>query len=171
MAGGDNKNIRIHTLSCVAGNRPVATRPPDALDTLLDMRKAPFLDEGTYHAVDIAAENSAARKQAAIGCDRSVVASQRVLLQDPALKMLEVIRQQAHLGRRHIDAMRGVLRIIGKPGSQAFTRLEYEELTKPQRLMSQQVEGNCRSGYPAANNGDNWKIVPPPLMPPWLVVP
>jgi hypothetical protein len=122
------------------------------------MGETPLLYEGTYHTGNIISENGTTRKQAAIRRDRRLITCQRVLLLQPALKMLEVVRQEAHLGRRHIDAVSGIARIISKPCPQTVTWLENEKLAGPQQPALQQMEGNCRSGNPAADDGDDWQI-------------
>jgi hypothetical protein len=72
--------------------------------------------------------------------------------------MFDVIGQQAHPRRGHIDAMGDILRVVGEPCPQTLPRLEYENLPSPQQLSPQQMKGNPGSGNATADDNDNRQV-------------
>ena len=94
---------------------------------------------------------------------REIVAAQRErsgrqadpLGREPGLEMIVVVADQRHLRRRHVDAMRGLLRRIGQPASQRRARLHHHDIGLARGQRPCQVEGRGRSGKAATQNGDH----------------
>jgi hypothetical protein len=66
--------------------------------------------------------------------------------------MIIVPRNEAHLDRGYVDAVRRIVGIISQPAAQEAARLEYED--SGARVTSAEMAGDCRSRDPATDDRD-----------------
>jgi len=76
---------------------------------------------------DVAAEQGTCRKTSSIGQGGGLVQRGDGVCRQPTGEMTIIVRQQAHIGRRYVDAVGRISGGIGEPPAQRTARLKHQD--------------------------------------------
>ena len=107
-------------------NEPGVGDPANRDDGIPLVPHTPFRQEGAQRLVDVATEVLPARKRVHTA-QRSGVLRQDAGRGKPSREMRVVVRQKGHAGRRHVDAVDGIIAAVGEARADARARFEHDK--------------------------------------------
>ena len=111
------------------------------------MSDAPYRDQGIEMPANIAAEHAAPRVDEPIAATDVWILASCAGVSEPSGEMAFVLRQERHARRRHVDAVSGVMVVVGEAAADKIARLEDRD--RGILCKTGQVISDCGAGEAA----------------------
>jgi len=155
MRRGDHDDVGQQLRPSVGGQLPARSTPLDARDALAPVHDLAAPHERRDERADVSPEHRPPHIKMAIGRPCVRVAAWLAMGRQPVQKIVGIIRNEAHAGRRHIRAMGGIAAIIGKARAEPVSRLEDHDGGAVAGGMACKVRRDHCAGEAAADNGND----------------
>lgn len=155
MAGGDRNDIGFGHAAFIIQDRPAAGMALDTGYRGAAMTHGAIFQQRFQQGGNIIAEKPAPGEEHAVGPICLRIVGDGVARLDPGLEFAHIVRLQAHLGGRNVDAMGWICRVICKAAAEFGARFEDHDDRVLAAIRTGKMIGNARAGNAAADDGDD----------------
>jgi len=152
MRGGDHEQVGPRPDTGTVGDQPAICGLLDTGHRRALVKDPAGLDGRAQTRGGIGAEQPPLRKEIAVRARRFGIASHGIGRSDPFEEILRPVWEEAHPGRRHVDAMCRIFGIVGQAAAQLLPRFEDNDLGETRWQRVSQMQRHAGAGNAAADD-------------------